>query len=94
MKMKAKKSIDRQMHEFAETTIDFLKKGDVEAAKASLQEAEQIYLNGTPEQKDAVVCVYLFYVSTFMEVHHCNIKGLFPENLLKEYYKQVNTTGI
>lgn len=93
MKMKAQKT-NLQMDEFAETTIALLKKGDVEAAKSCLKEAEDIFQTGTVAEKNEVLNVYLFSVSTFMEFHHCSIKDLIPKTLLTEYYKQVNTSGL
>lgn len=94
MKTKTSKNLNLQMTSFSERTISLLKKGDVEAAKDCLKKVETIFLNGSLEEKNAVLDVYLVSVSAFIASHHCNIKGLLPTYLLEAYYKQINTAEL
>lgn len=94
MKTETPQDIDLQMTDFSELTISLLRKGDVKAAKDCLKNVETIFMNGSLEEKNAVLSVHLFSVSSFMEIHHCTIKDLFPKYLLRTYYKQINTSGL
>ena len=83
-----------QMQRFANITKQLIIIGNINRAKHCLQIAEDIFNSGNNEIKNVVTNVYLFSVSSFMELHHCSIKNLFPATLQKEYYKQVNTSGL
>lgn len=83
-----------QMQRFANITKKLIIIGNINRAKHCLQIAEDIFNSGNAEIKNVVTNVYLFSVSSFMELHHCSIKNLFPVNLQKEYYKQVSTSGL
>lgn len=93
MKNKSKQTLYTQMQRFADVTKNLIKTGNIHRAKLCLQKAEEIFNKGTSEIKNAIVNVYVFSVSTFMEIHHCNIRNLFPESLQSEYKKQINTSG-
>jgi len=94
MKGKTKPSIYNQAQRFANLTKTLIMKGKIQRAKRCLQKAEFMFNNGTSEIKNAISNVYLFSISSFMEMHHCNIKGLLPSSLQAEYYKQVNASGV
>ena len=94
MKIREKVTTYNQAQRFAEITKTLIIRGNIRRAKRCLQMAESLFDNGTSEIKNAITNVYLFSISTFLELHHCNIKGLLPSNLQKEYYKQVNTSGL
>ena len=49
---------------------------------------------GTLEIRNAVSNVYLFSVSSFMELNHINVRPLLPMSLEKEYVHQINAKGI
>ena len=87
------RNIYQQMQRFAEVTKTLIIQGNIGRAKKCLKIAEGIFNNGTAEIKNAVSNVYVFSVTSFMEIHHCNIRNLFPESLQSEYRKQVNTSG-
>ncbi len=94
MKVKEKSNIYNQAQRFADVTKALIINGKIQRAKRCLQMAESIFNNGTSEIKNVITNVYLFSVSSFMEVHHCSIRGLLPKKLQNEYYKQVNTSGL
>ena len=93
MKVESKQNNYKQIERFADVTKKLIMVGNIQRAKRCLQKADEIFNNGTSEIKNAISNVYVFSVSTFMEIHHCNIKGLLPDNLQKEYYLQVNESG-
>lgn len=94
MKVKSKLNIYKQAQYFADVTKTLIAKGNINRAKKCLKIAEEVFVNGTSEVKNAISNVYLYSVSSFMEMHCCNIDELLPTNLKNEYYKQINTSGI
>lgn len=94
MKVKAKASIYKQAQQFAAVTKMLITIGNINRAKKCLQRAEDIFIHGTDEVKNVISNIYLYSVSGFMEIHHCNIKEMLPDNLKNEYYKQVNAAGV
>lgn len=94
MKVKSKPNIYRQAQHFADVTKMLIATGNINRAKKCLQIAESIFSNGTEEVKNIISNIYLYSLSSFMEIHHCNIRGLLPNNLKNEYYKQVNASGV
>lgn len=94
MKDKSIPNIYKQTQHFADVTKMLIAKGNINRAKKCLQKAEEIFVNGTSEVKNVISNIYLFSVSSFMEIQHCNVKELLPSNLKNEYYKQVNASGI
>ncbi|MES2486205.1 MAG: hypothetical protein V4581_09715, partial [Bacteroidota bacterium] len=63
-------------------------------AKKCLDMAELLFTTGSNETKNAIGNIYVYSVSTFMEMHNCTVVQLFPPQLKKEYVAQVNTSGI
>ncbi len=88
------KSASAQAVQFAEITKNLLRKGNVLRAKKCLVIAEQLLTTGSAETKTAISNIYVFSVSTFMEVHRCTIANFFPPLLKKEYTAQVNASGV
>lgn len=82
------------MQRFADVTKTLIIQGNINRAKRCLQTAEEIFNKGNSEIRNVISNVYIFSVSTFMEGNNCSIRNLFPDNLKKEYYKQVNTSGL
>jgi hypothetical protein len=87
-------SIYKQAERFAEITKKSIISGNIVRAKKCLALAERLFISGSIETKNAISNVYVFSVSSFMEVRHCNISHLFPQTLKAEYIKQVNTSGV
>ena len=87
-------SIYKQAERFADITKKSIVSGNIVRAKKCLALAERLFINGSIETKNAISNVYVFSVSSFMEVRHCNISHLFPQTLKAEYIKQINTSGV
>lgn len=94
MKAKAIPNIYLQAQRFAEITKDLIKSGNISRAKRCLQKAEDLFKSGSNEIRNAITNVYLFSVSSFIEIHHYNIRNLFPKTLQSEYLKQINASGL
>ncbi|MCZ2249525.1 MAG: hypothetical protein LC111_12280 [Bacteroidia bacterium] len=92
MKTKKQTSIYKQAQRFADVTKQYIATGNISRAKHCLAVAAKLMENGNTEMKNAICNVYVFSVSGFLEIHHCAIRNLFPEKLLTEYHKQVNTS--
>ena len=93
MKPKQIKSIHSKMQRFADLTKVFIMKGNLQRAHRCLQVAESIFKNGSSACRNSVVNVYVYSVSQYLEIHHCDIRSFFPEILHSEYQKQVNASG-
>lgn len=87
-------TIYKQAERLAEITKKFIISGNINRAKKCLVIADQLLLNGSNETKNAISNIYVFSVSTFMELRHCSISNLFPQHLKLEYNKQINTFGV
>ncbi|WP_114758987.1 hypothetical protein [Flavobacterium sp. AG291] len=80
--------------QFAEITKSLIRKGNIPRAKKCLEVAERLLTTGNAETKNLIVNIYIFSVSTFMELRKCNIANMFPQSLRKEYIAQINTSGV
>lgn len=80
--------------QFAEITKNLIRKGNILRVKKCLGVAEQLLITGNVETKNVISNVYVFSVSTFMELHNCSIANLFPQSLRKEYIAQINASGV
>ena len=87
-------TIYKQAERFAEITKSAIISGNKKKKKKCLAIAEQLLGTGSYETKSAISNVYVFSVSTFMELRHCSISNLFPQALKAEYLKQINTSGV
>lgn len=87
-------TVYRQAERFAEITKAAIISGNITRAKKCLALAERLFITGSYETKNAISNVYVFSVSTFMEMRHCSISNLFPQSLKNEYIKQINTFGV
>ena len=87
-------SIYKQAERFAEITKKAIVSGNINRAKKCLALAERLFETGSYETRNAISNVYIFSVSSFMELRHCTISNLFPKSLKAEYIKQINTSGI
>jgi hypothetical protein len=87
-------TIYKQAERFAEITKTAIITGNISRAKKCLALAERLFISGSNETKNAISNVYIFSVSSFMELRHCSISNLFPQSLKAEYIKQINTSGV
>jgi hypothetical protein len=93
MKNQAKSACAKAV-QFAEITKSLIRKGNIIRVKKCLNVAEQLLITGNTETKNVISNIYLFSVSTFMEIHNCSISNLFPKSLKAEYIKQINASGV
>lgn len=94
MKIKSKPNIYKEAQRLADITKKLIQTGHVKLAKRCIQEAENIFRNGSSEVKNAISNIYVFSISSFLELQHGKVKELFPPSLQSEYLKQVNASGI
>ena len=87
-------TVYKQAERFAEITKTAIITGNINRAKKCLALAERLFETGSNETKNAISNVYVFSVSSFMELRHCTISNLFPKSLKAEYIKQINTSGV
>jgi hypothetical protein len=87
-------NIYKQAERFADITNKAIISGNISRAKKLLSVAEKLLENGNNETKNVISNVYLYSVSTFMEIRDCSISNLFPKALKAEYIKQINATSV
>ncbi|MCC7028905.1 MAG: hypothetical protein IT257_01275 [Chitinophagaceae bacterium] len=93
MKNQSQQNPYKNAQRFADVTKEFIIAGNIQRAKRCLQKAESIFVSGNQQVRNAISNVYVYSVSSFMEVHRCSIRSLFPESLNNEYLQQINTSG-
>lgn len=93
MQLNKTSNMYRDCQRFADLTKTFIIQGNIRRARKCLAIAEDIFLKGNREIKNIISNVYVFSVSSFMEMHHCNIKQLFPDTLKAEYKQQTAAFG-
>jgi hypothetical protein len=87
-------TIYKQAERFAEITKTAIITGNINRAKKCLALAERLFETGSNETKIAISNVYVFSVSSFMELRHCSISNLFPKTMKAEYIRQINASGV
>ena len=87
-------TVYKQAERFAEITKMAIITGNINRAKKCLALAERLFETGSNETKNAISNVYVFSVSSFMELRHCTISNLFPKSLKAEYIKQIKASGV
>jgi hypothetical protein len=87
-------TIYNQAERFAEVTKAAIISGNIIRAKKCLALAERLFATGSYETKSAISNVYVYSISTFMELCHCSISNFFPKSLKEEYLKQINATSV
>jgi hypothetical protein len=86
-------SIYNNMQRFADLTKLLISTGNISRAKKCIDYAEKLFTSGNNEIKNAISNVYVFSITSFMELHNCSVKNLLPGSLKSEYSKQVNACG-
>ena len=87
-------TIYKQAERFAEITNKAIISGNISRAKKLLTVAENLLETGSNETKNVISNVYVYSVTSFMELRHCSISNLFPKALRAEYIKQINATSV
>lgn len=80
--------------QFAEITKSLIRSGNVPRARKCLEAAEQLLKGSNAETRAAIENVYVYSLSTFMEIHKCTIANFFPPALRREYVSQINASGV
>ena len=84
--------MNESIQRFAEVTKTLIANGHISRAKQYLEIAAKVYNRGNEQMRNAIVGVFVFSVSGFLEIHHCSIRNLFPESLKEAYNKNVNAS--
>jgi hypothetical protein len=87
-------TIYKQTERFADITKKAIISGNISRAKKLLNIAENLFETGSNETKSVISNVYVYSVTSFMELRHCSISNLFPKALRAEYIKQINATSV
>ena len=87
-------TIYKQAERFSEITKKAIISENIYRAKKLLSIAENLFETGSTETKNVISNVYVYSVSSFMELRHCSISNLFPKALKAEYIKQINATSV
>jgi hypothetical protein len=80
--------------QLAEITKELFRRDNMPRAIRCLETAERMLNTGTSETKGAVSNIYLYSVSTFLEIHKYAALALFPPALRREYICQINASGV
>ena len=83
-------NVYNQMQRMADLTITMVLSGKMARAKKFLDTAEKLFLKGNFQTRNAVSNVFVYKLSTVLELHHGNLRALLPGSLHKEYVKQIN----
>lgn len=84
MKLEQSQNIYKLAQRFADVT-----KGKFKRTSQCLQKAEDIFYSGTTEIKSAISNLYVYPVSSFLEINLYCINELFTLSLQKVYLKQI-----
>lgn len=90
MKKGNNNSVYNQMQRMAELTVVMVLAGKLIRAKRFLDTAEKLFSSGNFQTRNAVANVFVYDISTILELHHYNVQSLLPVSLQKEYIKQSN----
>ena len=94
MKTPDKRNVYLKMQSFATTTKNLLVQGNIQRANTCLQIIDRLFAKGNNELKNAISNVYLYSLTSFLEMYRYDIKSLLPLSLQGEYYKQINTSSL
>lgn len=94
MSTQKKRNVYLQMQSFAATTKTLLIQGNMLRVKKCIGLVENLFVNGNNEVRNAISNVYLYSLTSFMEMHRYHVKELLPIKLREEYCKQINTSSL
>lgn len=87
-------SIYTKMQRLTNVTKNLIISGKLQRAKKCLKIAEFLFKYGNTEIKNAISNVFVFSITSFLEIKHLEVGKILPQNLLKEYQQQINSSGI
>ncbi len=82
----------KQMQRLAMVTKQAIASGNWQRAEKCVRVADELMQHGSREFKNAVSNVYVFSVSSFLELNHFQVHGFFTPLLSNEYHYQTHTT--
>lgn len=94
LSMNAPSSIYDKLQSIAAVTHDLIIQGNIQKAKRFLALIDTWYSIGTNEIRNSIANEFILPFTTSLEMQYHLLAGLLPANLRKEYYQQINTTGI
>jgi hypothetical protein len=94
MEIESNRNIYIEMQSIANITKALLSEGNTDRAKRYMLLVEELFINGSTEVKNGVTNVFLFSVTSFMELSQLNIRTLLPKQLEIEYDHQINAAGV
>lgn len=92
MKKNKKENIYIKMQKFADLTKTIIEKGQISRAKRCFHIADNYLRTGNKQMKNAVINVYLYSISSFIEsqdVQHRKLLNSFPALLKQGYNNQI-----
>jgi hypothetical protein len=89
-----RKDKGKYLQKLANATRECLGRGDLKKAQQCIDLAETLYRQGNTHDRSLIASVFVFSVSTFLEIHRMHVAAFFPEKLREEYYRQVNASGL
>jgi hypothetical protein len=87
-------NLSKYMHKLANITKLCVLEKQMGKAKNYLAYVERMYNQGDIRTKNIITNIYVFSVSSFLEIRSYNMREVFPKCLCDEYYKQVNASTL
>jgi hypothetical protein len=94
MLFSARKDKRAYLNELADKTKKYVEAQNENMARECLALAEIIFRYGDEHTRNLVSGIYVFAVSSFLEIRNINVSDLFPELLRLEYKRQINPQGL
>jgi hypothetical protein len=94
MKTDNVQTINQRLQDLASKTKANLADKNIEAARNYISQVEKEYHSGDKHLRNLIANIYIFSVSTYLECHDLDLFNLFPLSFIKEYYSQVNASGL
>lgn len=93
MKNRIKKGIYERMQHFSDLTLKLVLDGRMQRTAKCLAAAENLFVTGTVQTRNAITVVYIYHLAAVLESHYYDVKSLLPESLRKEYLR-INSFGL
>ncbi len=97
MKTQKSKNLYKVMQRFADITVNFILKGELNRAAKCLQIADKLFRSGNIIIKNAIANVFVYSLSRVLDKQdeRCSeVLAILPFSLKREYDLQVNSCGV
>lgn len=88
------KNIYQKVQRLTQITRDLILKGRTNRARKCCIIAQNLYTKGDVQARNAVANLFVFSVSSLLELEHQNPRHWFATPLYGEYLKQINSSGV